>query len=233
MKVTGRYIKDVIYGANDGIVTAFAIVAGVAGAGLEPIVVVLLGVANVFADAFSMASSSYLGSKSERDFIADEYQKTLTMIERDPEHAEQHIVMLLEHRGYKNGEARELAVLFQKNKRFMTDFFLHEDLQISAHKGKSIHGGALTTFISFVIAGVIPILPFLFLPASSGRVFQISIFATMITLFVVGAFRSLVTRRSFLFSGFEMLFIGGVAAAIAYGVGFLLSGVFSWTAIHL
>src|SRR3989338_2229571 len=77
----GTYVKDIVYGANDGIITTFAVVAGVAGAGLDSTIVVLLGVANLLADGFSMAASNYLGSKSERDYV---------MMERRTEELEYH-----------------------------------------------------------------------------------------------------------------------------------------------
>src|SRR3989344_8810892 len=69
---TGKYLKDAVYGANDGIVTTFAVVAGVAGAALSPITVLLLGIANLLADGFSMAASSFLAYRSERDFYRKE-----------------------------------------------------------------------------------------------------------------------------------------------------------------
>ena len=161
------YIKDIIYGANDGIITTFAIVAGVAGAALSSKVILILGVASLLADGFSMASSNYLGTKSEHDALCNQ----------DKELCAPHGV----HRPVTTG---------------------------------------IVTFFSFVIAGVVPLLPYMIL--DTGNVFPFATLATGLALFFIGAFRSFITGRKFLASGLEMLIVGGVAAAIAYYVGAII-----------
>lgn len=153
------YIGDIIYGANDGIVTTFAVVSSVAGAGLSPIVVIILGIANLTADGFSMGASRYLSLTSEQS-LKDRVSDT----DRHP---------------------------------FVEGF---------------------TTFAAFVVAGVLPLIPF-FTLRETAQVFLISAVATGVSLFIVGAARALVTTRGFFISGLEMLFVGGIAAAMAYGLG--------------
>lgn len=224
MKRGGRYIKDIVYGANDGIITTFAIVAGVAGAGLDNVTIVLLGAANLLADGFSMAVSNYLGSKSERDFIAEESEGEREDIETDPreEQGELH-ALLLEH-GYDETDARSLGALIFKNKSFFTDLMMQEELEVSSHPKDHIKRGAVATFASFVTAGLVPILPFLLFDATT-HLFAYSIAATACALFMVGSLRALITKKSWFFSGLEMLFVGGIAAAIAFSVGFLLKSI--------
>lgn len=159
----GKYIGDIVYGASDGIITTFAVVAGVAGAGLMPYVVVILGVANLLADGFSMAASNYLARKSE-----SEYQASLSEV--------------------KTG----LPV-------------------------KKPLGNALATFISFVIAGTIPLLPYILKFERDN--FTMAVISTSIALFVVGSLRSMVTRTRWWHSGLEMLLIGALAATVAYLAG--------------
>lgn len=159
------YIKDIVYGANDGIITTFAIVAGVAGANLSNSVILILGIASLFADGFSMASSNYLGTKSEND----------TLCNQDPSKCDVHAA----HRPFTSG---------------------------------------FVTFFSFVAAGAIPLMPYLFL-ADGLNIFPFALAATAFALFFVGAFRSFITGKRFLWSGIEMLVVGGVAAAIAYFLG--------------
>jgi len=163
------YIEDLIYGANDGIITTFAIVAGVIGAGLPPKTILIIGLANVFADGFSMATSDYLGRTSEQEVAVEDGAK-------------------------KNS------------------FFLKVNPKISA----------LLTFFSFVILGFVPLVPYVLL-GDSPLVFKYTIALTAIALFVVGALRSLVTKRSFFRQGIEVLFVGGIAATIAYEVGLFVS----------
>ncbi len=159
-----RHVSSIIYGANDGIVTTFAIISSAMGASLGTVTIIILGLANLFADGFSMGSSSYLSAKSEHDV-----QK-------------------------KQGNGADL----------------------DPHEPRV--NGAIT-FGAFVCAGTIPLLPFL-LPISMVHPFAISVAATAVAFFVVGGMRSIVSPRSFIVCGLEMLFVGGIAASIAFGIGF-------------
>lgn len=161
MKSGGIYIRDIVYGANDGIITTFAIVSGVAGANLSSSVVLILGFANLFADGFSMGVSNYLGTKSEQEYTIN---RTNYAIKESP----------------------------------------------------AING--LITFTAFVVAGFMPLIPYVF----SLNSFFLSTLFTGVALFLVGSLRTLITKSHWLKSGLEMLFIGSFAALIAYSVGFFL-----------
>jgi VIT1/CCC1 family predicted Fe2+/Mn2+ transporter len=152
------YIGDIVYGANDGIITTFAVVAAAAGAGVSSTVIIILGIANLLADGFSMGASKYLSLRSEQSVD-------------------------------KAGS----------------------DDRIPLHDG-------FATFISFVIVGALPLVPFL-IPSAAHDAFLISAIATGVTFFVVGAARSMVTTLNPITAGFEMLLVGGIASGIAYGLG--------------
>lgn len=218
----GAYLKDVVYGANDGIITTFAIVAGVAGAGLESSVVILLGLANLLADGFSMAASNYLGSKSERDYAMRERRTEEMELhhEREEEFAEMH--GFLRRKGYTKKDSDELVPLLSKNKEFWLDIMTREELGISPPDsiGKPVHS-ATATFFAFVLSGMVPLAPYFFV--ANGTVFGIASIATASILFIVGASRSLFTGQRWHAAGIEMLFVGGIASIIAYSVGFFVS----------
>jgi VIT1/CCC1 family predicted Fe2+/Mn2+ transporter len=135
-----RYIRDIVYAANDGLVTTLAVVAGVRGADLSSVVVLAMGFANLAADGLSMGLGNYLGIKSER--------------------------------------ATELKEQYDERRE-----------SIRAAK----HGGV--TWLSFVLAGLVPLLPYL-AGARGKPAFTASLVATGVTLFVIGAMRTIVTRRS-------------------------------------
>lgn len=162
-----RRISDTVLGANDGIITTFAIVAGAAGASLSTGVVIVLGSANLLADGLSMGASNYLGRKSEKD--------------RDN----------------------------------------HVGVQGPLECGFS-------TFGAFVVAGFIPLLPYI-LPIATAYRFGGAALLTALALFGFGAMRSPVTGRGLWFSGAEMLAIGSAAAGTAYLVGWLLRSVAGFT----
>lgn len=162
-----HYLPDLVYGANDGIITTFAVVAGVEGAQLPAAVVLILGVANLLADGFSMGASDFLSIRS-RSAVERFEQKTVS----EP-------------------------------------FALR-------------HGFA--TFLAFVLAGTVPLLGVMFSVPVAYR-FPATIVLTLLTLFAVGAARTLVTRGRWWTEGMEMMLIGAVAAGVAYGVGALLAGL--------
>lgn len=219
-KKGGQYLKDIVYGANDGIITTFAIVAGVAGAALGSNVIVLLGLANLLAAGFSMAASNYLGTKSEQDFYHRERGAEEREFHERPAEELAEMRGLLTQRGYKEHELGALLKLLFRQKDFWLDVMLEEELGISPPA--SLHNQALmsagVTFAAFVGAGSVPLIPYFFLPGAV-NVFQSAIMFTAAALFLVGSLRSVFTGRHIALSGLEMLAIGGVAAGIAYGVG--------------
>lgn len=210
-------LRDAVYGAIDGTVTTFAIVAGVAGAGLSPFIVVILGLANVLADGFSMAAANYSGTKADQDNI-----RRIRLIE------ERHI------KDYPRGEwleVREIlaqkglvgAVLDQatdaitRNKESWIALMMEGEYGMGGVEPHPMRA-AITTFASFLVAGMIPLLPFVL---KLDGAFTISAWMTMATFFSIGALKSFWSLSPWWKSAGETLLIGGAAALLAYGVGTL------------
>jgi len=158
-----HYLPDLVYGANDGIITTFAVVSGVVGANLSERIILILGFANLLADGFSMGASNFLARRS-----------------------------------YANAEDR-------------------------ARGGEAARHGAATV-VGFITAGVVPLVAYL-VPLSDDARFPVAVVLTLSTLFAVGASRAAVTRLGWMRSGLEMLFVGALAAAVAYSIGALASAV--------
>jgi vacuolar iron transporter family protein len=153
----GHYLPDLVYGANDGIITTFAVVTGVVGADLSERIILILGFANLLADGFSMGASNFLSRRSYAE--ADE-----------------------------RATGREAAR----------------------------HGAA--TVAGFITAGMVPLIAYL-VPLSDDMRFPVAVTLTLSTLFAVGASRAVITRLGWVRSGLEMLFVGALAAAVAYAIG--------------
>jgi len=214
-----RYLKDAVYGANDGIITTFAIVAGVAGAGLSSATVLLLGTASLVADGFSMAVSSWLSTKSEREvYQRERFVEEWELRNRRASELTEMRKMLTE-KGYSPIEAKTLSDLLVKNKDLWLDVMMREELQLSGAHALEPLRGALTTFFAFVVAGSIPLFSYIFFPSHHPNLFFTASLFTAIALFVAGSLRSNFVKRRALFSGFEMLIVGGIAAVIAYTIG--------------
>jgi VIT1/CCC1 family predicted Fe2+/Mn2+ transporter len=223
-RTTREFLRNAVYAANDGVVTTFAVVAGVTGASLEPIAILALGFANLFADGISMASGNYLGTKSEKDLYSKERARHARVFDENKEVFRQHVEKFLAEKGYMDGDLGATADMITRNKRFALDFILHEEMGLAEQESSRPLKGALVTVISFVAAGLVPLFPYLVF-SKSDNTFLYAIFFTAITLFVIGASRSFYMGRLWIFAGLEMLIIGGFAATIAYLIGFAVSKI--------
>lgn len=223
----GKYIKSLIYGGLDGIITTFAVVAGVAGAALTPGIVLILGFANLIADGLSMAIGDYLSTKAENEYNESERQRELWEVENYPEGEKLELIELYIAKGYEEKDAKELVELISKNKTGWVDIMMVEELGI-LQDDESPLNNALVTLLSFVVFGFIPLLAYVlsgFIPAFGANTFMVATVLTGITLFVLGALKVRITDKNWLVSGCEMLLVGGLAAAAAYTIGALLSGL--------
>ena len=216
----GRYLKDVIFAATDGIIASFAVVAAATGGAFSPAVLLVIGGAELFAEGISMASGSFLGTRSEKDFYEKEADEERREIKDIPDKERQEIRDILSDKGYKGQELEQMTALICSNEKFWVEFMMLEELKLYSPEEDSEMKNAAITFISFVVAGSIPLLPYVFFGAHSSF-FAASIFSGA-ALFVAGTARTYFSKRSWLVLGLEMLVIGGVSAAIAYGIGFLL-----------
>ncbi len=221
-KIQGRYLADAVFAANDGIITTFAVVAGVAGADLSPLVVIILGVANMLADGVSMALGNFLGKKSELSYIEAQRKKEEWEIDHIPEVEREEIREIFHNKGFSGADLDRVVEIITSNNKIWVDVMMKEELGICEDgKTSPVKHGAVT-FISFLIAGLFPLLPY-FILAAPINVFRYSILTTGVILFLLGSLRSKFVAKSFWLAGLEMLLVGGIAAVAAYATGFLLA----------
>ena len=219
-----KYIGDFIFGGLDGIITTFAVVSGVVGANLGSSVILILGLANLFADGFSMAVGAYLSSKSEDEYYQKERQRELWEIENYPAGEKKELHEIYLHKGYSPEEADQLLAIQTSSKERWVSAMMIDELGMLEDDRSPVTSGIIT-FLAFLIAGTVPLLVYiagLFLPISSNQAFKISILLSGIALFCLGAGKVFVTRQNPIRSGLEMLLVGGLAAGVAYAVGALL-----------
>lgn len=224
-KKYAQFLEDAVYAANDGIITTFAVVAGVTGAALQPFVILILGLANLLADGFSMASGNFLGAQSASQvYRAERKREEWEMLHK--RHAErQEIEDILGSKGYSGEKLQKMTGLIMENENFAVDFMMVWELGLEEPSEGHALRGAVVTFFSFVGAGAIPLIPYVFSSLFGTSSFFFAVLLTALALFAVGAARVYFTERNVLFSGLEMLAVGGIAASIAYGVGAFLRGV--------
>jgi VIT1/CCC1 family predicted Fe2+/Mn2+ transporter len=223
----GKYVKSIVYGGLDGIITTFAVVAGVAGASLSAGVVLILGFANLIADGLSMAIGDFLSTKAENEYNQAEREREVWEVDNYPDGEKKEMVELYTEKGIDKGDANTIVDIISRNKKAWVDIMMVEELGI-IESDESPLKNAIATFLSFGVFGFIPLTTHLFsrfIPAIQPHAFLAACVLTGLTLFALGAVKVRITGRNWLKSGVEMFLVGGIAAAAAYAIGHVLAGL--------
>jgi VIT1/CCC1 family predicted Fe2+/Mn2+ transporter len=223
------YLRDFVYGAVDGAVTTFAVVSGVAGAGLSSGIIIVLGVANLIGDGFSMAAGNYLGTRAEEDLKSMARKMEEEHIDVVPEGEREEVRQIFAAKGFAGQELERAVEIITSNRELWIETMLAEELGISAQKISPMRAAA-ATFSAFLAVGALPLIPFIaqwIFPGLVLNPFLVSSVLTGAAFFVVGALKGRFVCHSWIRSGLETLAVGGVAASLAYGVGMLLKALVS------
>ena len=218
----GGGVRDMIFGANDGLVSTLAFVVGAFGAFTDPHIVLITGIAELFAGTISMAVGSYQSSKSELEVLERESQRKKVKKGRTPEEEREELIEFYQAEGFRRGEAEAIVDRIAEEKELPTQVGTLEELGLAPEElGNPVKAGVLCG-VSFGLAALVPILPFVF-PISGWEALIASVIGTVATLFGVGAMKTVFSRKSWVRSGLEMMVIGASAAAITYVIGTLFS----------
>lgn len=223
----GKYIKSIVYGGLDGIITTFAVVAGSVGGELSFKVVLILGFSNLLADGFSMAVGDFLSTKSQNEYEKTVRHKKQIAIMENPEQEAEQIKASLTEQGIDEQDANLLVTTLAKYEEPFVNQIMKMEYGSSTTEDSPLKN-AIVTFLSFSVFGVVPLLIYvlsMYIPGLLQNAFYIAALLTGMTLFILGAAKSKITQSNWLKSGFEMLVIGGLAALVAYGVGVILGSI--------
>lgn len=221
-------LEDFVYAATDGAVTTFAVVAGVVGASLAPSIVLILGFANLLADGFSMAIGNYLSTKAHREYIERARRREEWEIDNLVEQEKQEVRDIYANKGFKDELLKEIVNVITSRRKIWVDTMMREELGL-IQDTKRPRDAAVTTFAAFNAVGLIPLLPFVAMFAvgssivSATNAFTYSVIFTGIAFFLIGIVKGKVVQKSLLRSGLNTLLVGGIAAAVAFGVGYMLN----------
>ncbi len=215
------YLRDSVYGAIDGAVTTFAVVSGVAGADLSSGIVLVLGLANLVGDGFSMAAGNWLGTRAEAELLSRQRRTERMQIEVHPEGERAEVREIFRQKGFEGVELERVTDVITSDTDRWIDVMLKEEHGMQT-ADRSPWRAAVATFSAFVLVGMIPLLAWLvdlFRPGSLDHPLAWSCVLTGAAFFVTGAIKGRVTGRRWETAGIETLCVGGVAAALAWVVG--------------
>lgn len=221
------YALELVYGAVDGAVTTFAVVAGARGAAVPASIVVTLGFANLLADGFSMSIGNYLGVRTTQERRQRLRAQELEHIARVPDGEREEVRQIFEAKGFTGDDLeRAVEIITADRDRWVQTMLIEEHgfPPVGARARKT----ATATFVAFCAAGILPLLPFVAQIAGTrppGSPFAISALATGLSFVFIGAVRGRVTETSSWASALQTAALGGFAASVAYAVGLALRGL--------
>jgi VIT1/CCC1 family predicted Fe2+/Mn2+ transporter len=221
--VTGGWLRPAVFGAMDGLVSNFALMAGVAGGTAAATdggrgAVVLAGLAGLAAGAFSMAAGEYTSVASQAELAEQEFENERIELSRNPEMEAKELASIWVARGVDQELAEQMAAQLGRNPEAALEVHAREEIGLAPGELPNPWVAAASSFASFVVGALIPVLPYVF----GATTLVWSLVLSLIGLFAAGAIVSKVTARSWWFSGLRQLFVGALAAAVTYGVGTLV-----------
>jgi len=213
----GKFIRHFIFGAEDGLISTLGFLAGVAGAGLSQIVIVVAGIASVFAAALSMGIGTYLSSKSQAELIKRNIDVEREGIEKTPKLIKKEMESIYRDKGFKGRDLKNIVNTLCSDKDVCLREMAVAEFGVVPGKVENPFRASVVMFFTFLVLAMIPLFPYIIF--SVGNAIIVSIVLSVIALFVVGATKTRLTKKSWFRSGFEMMILGLVAAIITYYIG--------------
>ncbi|GBG25424.1 Vacuolar iron transporter 1 [Hondaea fermentalgiana] len=227
-RTLGDSIKSVVYGGLDGVLTCFAIISGAAGGNLGPSTVLILGVSNIVADAFSMGVGDCVSTIAYHEHVMQERKREVWEFDNFEDGEITEMVDLYEQRGLPRDKAQVVVKTMAKYKEFFIDIMMCEELQLKVPgPDENPYKDGVVTFFSFLIFGTMPLLGYLIVPlvvpdVSSSVLFITAVIVTMLVLFILGSFKSAFSASSWWYSGLEFLLLGSAVASTSYGIAMIV-----------
>ena len=219
--VGGNAIRAAVLGGNDGLVSNFSLVMGIAGATAAQEGVLLAGLAGLLAGSLSMSLGEWISVKSSQELYENQMQIEMEELETNPEGEMKELALIYIAKGIPEDQAQQMASEIMKDKSLAHDVLVREELGINADelKGSAVQA-AVYSFILFAIGAIIPVFPFMFTDGIKAVILSVGLSAA--GLFLIGAAITLFTGKNVWFSGIRQVLFGLAAAAITFGIGKLI-----------
>ena len=221
--VSGGWLRPVVFGAMDGLVTNVSLIAGVGGAHVTRHFVILTGLAGLAAGAFSMAAGEYVSVSSQNELTGSEINKERLELQNNPLAEQRELAAMFRERGVEARVAREVAEQISRNPDHALNVHVREELGVDPHELPSPVYAAAGSLVSFAVGAIIPLLPYL---AGASSLWLALVLAALAAIGGGGAVARL-TERPFWRGAARQLILGAVAAALTFGIGHLVGSAVS------
>lgn len=213
-------LRPIVFGANDGLVSNLALVMGVAGANPAPSIIVLAGIAGLLAGAFSMGVGEYISVQSQRELLDYQLDFQRHQLREAPEQERTILTDIYRRRGFTDEEAAHFVNRVFADAESATRLLIFEEVGLDERSIGSPWAAGISSFLAFTLGALVPLVPYLL--TAGGVAFFASLLVSLAALFVLGIAISRLTRRNPLATAIRQVLLGGVAAAVTYGVGSLI-----------
>lgn len=213
----GEIVRDIIIGVSDGLTVPFALAAGLSGASASSSIILTAGIAEVAAGAISMGLGGYLAAKSEADHYARELQREQEEIDTIPDTEAAEVAEILAEYGVEPHEYGPVVNALRKNPKAWLDFMMKFELGLEKPDPKRALQSALTIAIAYVLGGLVPLSPYIFIPIAEKALIA-SVIVTIFALLVFGFAKGYFTGDRPVWSALQTALIGVIASAAAFGL---------------
>lgn len=213
-------LRDVVIGMSDGLTVPFALAAGLTGVVESSNIIVIAGIAEIAAGSIAMGLGGYLAGKTELDHYNSEVKREYEEVENVPEREKQEVKDFFKEIGLSEYVQQKATEEIAQDKKRWVEFMMKYELGLDEPDPKRATKSALNIGISYVVGGIIPLSPYMFISTAASAL-KISVVATLICLFIFGYFKSKLTGVSPLSGALKVTMIGALAAGAAFGVASL------------
>lgn len=221
--VSTATIREAVFGLEDGIVSTFGTITGIAAATQDPFTIILAGSVIIAVESISMGVGSFLSSKSEREIDQRKLAEERIELKEDPLAEKEELELMFVADGWPKGLSKDMAEAASKNKDLFLQEMAYRELKVFPDTLESPVKNAFAMLVSYIIGGSIPLFSYMLLPVRDA--IPLSIGVTMFGLFFVGVITTQFTKRTWWKAGLEMLLLGGVAGTVGYFIGQLVSSI--------
>ncbi|SFB96892.1 VIT1/CCC1 transporter family protein [Collimonas sp. OK412] len=215
-------VRDIVIGMADGLTVPFALAAGISGAAVGIDIVVTAGVAEIAAGSIAMGLGGYLAGRTQRQHYYAEREREEQEILNVPHRERKEVIDIMAQYGVTKQECEPMLAGLERNPVAWRDFMMRFELGLEEPRPAAARKSAVTIAVSYLVGGLIPLAPYM-LMTSIPRALAASTAVTLLALFVFGYLKGSVTGTGAVKSALQTLMVGGLAAAVAFGIARLIS----------